>query len=271
MIPVERLADWLSARSNGFKQLWLLITGAKVTLNIKGNIMTLHKQVGAIMHKRAIWSKTIKPFCIVSFLALSACETVPTQTNSVQKPSTPASQNPVLSDDGYMKEVEYNPVAPYVIPKLEQSPDVIPHTGITTPPTRNTKPLPPSHNELLQQARQHSQQQSHAATSDNSHLPAVKGLIQAGISQLKSGQLSAAETSFTRAQRLAPQSSAVYFYLSQVALEKNQPRKAEAMARRGLSVTKDTGNRRALWQLILRSGQLQNNTRVIKEAQQALR
>ena len=161
-----------------------------------------------------------------------------------------------------------------MIPKLEQTPDIIPHTGITTPPARNTQPappIPPSHNELLERARQHSQQQSRTATSDNNHLPAVQSLIQTGISHLKSGQLSAAETSFTQAQRLAPQSSAVYFYLSQVALEKNQPRKAEAMARRGLSVTRDTGNRRALWQLILRSGQLQNNARVIKEAQQALR
>ena len=241
--------------------------------------MALHRQVGAIQPKQTVWSKIMMPFCVVSLLALSACETMPIQTRSVQKPSTPANQKPLPSNDNYVKEVEYNevgynPAAPYVIPQLEQSPDITPHTGIAKSPARNTQPalpIPPSHNELLQQARQHSQQQGHTASSDNSHLPAVQSLIQAGISQLKSGQLSAAETSFTQAQRLAPRSSAVYFYLAQVALEKNQPRKAEAMARRGLSVTKDTGNRRALWQLVLRTGQQQNNIRVVKEAQQALR
>ena len=67
------------------------------------------------------------------------------------------------------------------------------------------------------------------------------------MSQLKAGQLTNAESSFTRAQRLAPKSSAVYFYLAQVALKKQQPRKAEAMARRGLTVSRDTNRRRALW------------------------
>ncbi|MEO1850466.1 MAG: tetratricopeptide repeat protein, partial [Psychrobacter sp.] len=76
---------------------------------------------------------------------------------------------------------------------------------------------------------------------------------------------------FTRAQRLAPKSSAVYFYLAQVALKKNQPRKAEAMARRGLSVSQDASRRRALWQIILQSGQAQGNSRVVSEARRALR
>ncbi len=95
--------------------------------------------------------------------------------------------------------------------------------------------------------------------------------MQTGIGQLKSGKLTNAESSFTRAQRLAPKSSAVYFYLAQVALKKNQPRKAEAMARRGLSVSQDANRRRALWQIILQSGQAQGNSRVINEAKQALR
>lgn len=246
--------------------------------------MALHSQIiVTMMRKSAIWSKTVLSLSAVSLLSLSACQTLPTsstpgttqsapiQTSSVQQSSAPADRTSEISDDDYLDDVASYPDTPYVIPKLEQSPDIIPHSSVTTPPTPNTKPLPPTRNELLQQARQHSKQSRQAATSDNSHLPAVKSLIQTGRSQLKSGQLSAAETSFTQAQRLAPQSSAVYFYLSQVALEKNQPRKAEAMARRGLSVTKDTSNRRALWQLILRSGQKQNNARVIKEAQQALR
>ena len=231
----------------------------------------------SMLQKQTVWFKAISTLSVLSFLTLSACQNAPTlssspapvsaqtaakQTIPVHKVSKPTIQIPVDSDDDY------------VIPKLEHAPDIIPNTAIMTSPDRNTQsfpPTPPSHNELLERARQHSQQQSRVTSSNNSHLPAVQSLMKMGISQLKSGELGAAESSFTRAQRLAPQSSEVYFYLSQVALHKNQPRKAEAMARRGLSVTRDTSNRRALWQLILRSGQQQNNARVIKEAQQALR
>ncbi len=59
--------------------------------------------------------------------------------------------------------------------------------------------------------------------------------------------------------------------MAQVALKKNQPRKAEAMARRGLSVSQDSNRRQALWQVILQSGQAQGNSRVVNEAKQALR
>ena len=132
-------------------------------------------------------------------------------------------------------------------------------------------PAVPPHNELLERARQNSQQQARHKSSNKSNLPAFRNLMQTGTNQLKAGKLTEAESTFTRAQRLAPRSSAVYFYLSQVALKKNQPRKAEAMARRGLSVSQDSSRRNALWQLILQSGQQQNNPRVIREAQQALR
>lgn len=147
---------------------------------------------------------------------------------------------------------------PIIVPRVQE--EVIP-----------APPIVPSHSELLQRARQNSQQQSRALSSGNSDLPAFRNLMQTGTNQLRANDLTAAENSFTRAQRLAPRSSAVYFYLSQVALKKNQPRKAEAMARRGLSVSQDSSRRRALWQIILRSGQMQNNTRVINEAQRALR
>lgn len=138
-------------------------------------------------------------------------------------------------------------------------------------PNSSSMPAMPSHNDLLERARQNSQQQTQQSSSDNSSLPAFRNLMDVGISQLKSGQLTAAENSFTRAQRMAPKSSAVYFYLAQVALKKGQPRKAEAMARRGLVVSEDSTRRRALWQIILQSGQAQNSTRIVNEAKQALR
>lgn len=146
---------------------------------------------------------------------------------------------------------------------------------IVLPPSRDdymiSEPSTPSRNELLEQARKNSQQRTQKTTSNNSDLPAFRNLMQTGINQLKAGKLTSAENSFTRAQRLAPKSSAVYFYLAQVALKKNQPRKAEAMARRGLTVSQDTSRRQALWQLILQSGQAQGNSRVVSEARRALR
>ena len=149
------------------------------------------------------------------------------------------------------------------------------HDAIILTPAREdymiSEPSIPPHNELLERARQNSQQRSQQSTTNNSNLPAFRNLMQVGTEQLKAGNLNGAESSFTRAQRLAPKSSAVYFYLGQVALKKNQPRKAEAMARRGLTVAQDSSRRRALWQIILQSGQAQGNARVVKEAKQALR
>ena len=149
------------------------------------------------------------------------------------------------------------------------------HDAIILTPSREDYMIPepslPSHSELLERARQNSKQRTQQSTANNSNLPAFRNLMQVGTEQLKAGNLNGAESSFTRAQRLAPKSSAVYFYLAQVALKKNQPRKAEAMARRGLTVAQDSNRRRALWQIILQSGQAQGNARVIKEAKQALR
>ncbi|WP_372843609.1 tetratricopeptide repeat protein [Psychrobacter sp.] len=160
------------------------------------------------------------------------------------------------------------------IESISQNPIVTqPDTVILTPAREDDviyTPSIPSHNELLERARQNSQR-SQKTTSNNNNLPAFRNLMQVGTDQLKAGNINGAESSFTRAQRLAPKSSAVYFYLAQVALKKNQPRKAEAMARRGLSVSQDSSRRRALWQIILQSGQAQGNARVVKEAKQALR
>lgn len=125
---------------------------------------------------------------------------------------------------------------------------------------------------LLEQARQNSKKptQKSATIQDGSNIPAFRKLMDTGVEQLRQGQVSAAQSTFTRAQRLAPQSSAVYFYLGQVALKQNQPLRAEAMARRGLVVATTESRKRALWQVILKAGQAQGNARVIKEAKAAL-
>lgn len=236
---------------------------------------------------------------LISALSLSACQTAPiaiktspAQTSAAQK-QQPTAKQPVTvtqapivkSDDNKYSTVPKQP-AP-AIPPTEAEQVYTPATQspiITQPDSQDTiiltpshedyilsEPSIPSHNELLERARQNSQQRSQQSTANNSNLPAFRNLMQTGTEQLKSGNLNGAESSFTRAQRLAPKSSAVYFYLAQVALKKNQPRKAEAMARRGLTVAQDSTRRRNLWQIILQSGQAQGNARVINEARQALR
>ena len=227
-------------------------------------------------------------------LSLSACQTAPTSMNTPSTKTAPPisnqksqtiPQNPSTNQSGYenTKSSENNKtddtyaVEPYQPPVTIESPTatvIQPDTIILAPAREDDmiyEPAVPSHNELLKRARQNSQQSSQKSNTNNSNLPAFRNLMQVGTEQLKAGNLNAAESSFTRAQRLAPKSSAVYFYLAQVALKKNQPRKAEAMARRGLTVAQDSSRRRALWQIILQSGQQQGNARVIKEAKQALR
>lgn len=240
---------------------------------------------------------------LISALSLSACQTAPTaiktspaQTSAPQKQQPTAKQPvtvnqvPIVKGDDNKYSTVPNTVptqpastiqsseAEQVYTPATQSPIITQpdsqDTIILTPSREDyilSEPSIPSHNELLERARQNSQQRSQQSTANNSNLPAFRNLMQTGTEQLKSGNINAAESSFTRAQRLAPKSSAVYFYLAQVALKKNQPRKAEAMARRGLTVAQDSTRRRNLWQIILQSGQAQGNARVINEARQALR
>ena len=221
-------------------------------------------------------------------LSLSACQTAPTLTKtpasktlpsgssqktivinqppvSIKPPTAPVIQEPAIIEPPNQSTIQSTSQTPII-----SQPDII----ILAPAREDEmvyEPSIPSHNELLERARQNSQQRSQQSTTNNSNLPAFRNLMNVGTEQLKAGNINAAENSFTRAQRLAPKSSAVYFYLAQVALKKNQPRKAEAMARRGLTVAQDSSRRRALWQIILQSGQAQGNVRVIKEAKQALR
>jgi hypothetical protein len=249
-------------------------------------VSSKHKRITNIRSAKQIKfpKRVLGTSAIIGMLSLSACQTVPTTTTATSNQASPTAsttavtQAPAIDNDEYEDDYPIEPYIPLEQTPVSAPPITIPSTVIITPsnddyiitPPPVVQPEPPSHNELLERARQNSNQQSRQTPANNSNLPAFQNLMQSGIGQLKAGNLTTAESSFTRAQRLAPRSSAVYFYLAQVALKKNQPRKAEAMARRGLTVSKDTNRRRALWQVILRSGQLQNSSRVIREAQQAL-
>lgn len=278
-----------------------MVATLKQTVLAKG-AMTVRQNIKSV---RLLWSGC----ACTAMLSLSACQTVPSQPVTIQKttqtatvqnvPSTQApkataitttvttvTQAPIVRRDEGISQ----PTEPYRDSETSESANPLTQetpvftqpnstsaqsNTIILPPSRDdymiSEPSTPSRNELLERARKNSQQRAQKTTSNNSDLPAFRNLMQTGVNQLKAGKLTSAENSFTRAQRLAPKSSAVYFYLAQVALKKNQPRKAEAMARRGLTVSQDTSRRRALWQLILQSGQAQGNARVVSEARQALR
>ena len=218
--------------------------------------------------------------CFAMF-SLSACQTAPTSTKTTATQTLPSvtsqkataiNQLPVSIKPPTASVIQepaiIEPPNQSTIQSTSQTPIITQPDIIILAPAREDEmvyePSIPSHNELLERARQNSQQRSQQSTTNNSNLPAFRNLMNVGTEQLKAGNINAAENSFTRAQRLAPNSSAVYFYLAQVALKKNQPRKAEAMARRGLTVAQDSSRRRALWQIILQSGQAQGNARVIK-------
>ena len=221
--------------------------------------------------------------CFAMF-SLSACQTAPTSTKTTATQTLPSvtsqkataiNQPPVSIKPPTASVIQEPAIIEPTSQSTSQTPIITQPDIIILAPAREDEmvyePSIPSHNELLERARQNSQQRSQQSTTNNSNLPAFRNLMNVGTEQLKAGNINAAENSFTRAQRLAPKTSAVYFYLAQVALKKNQPRKAEAMARRGLTVAQDSSRRRALWQIILQSGQAQGNARVIKEAKQALR
>ena len=105
---------------------------------------------------------------------------------------------------------------------------------------------------------------------DGSNIPAFRALITRAQQQIQSGQYDAAEQTLIQAQRMGPQSTAVYAYLSQVAIAKRQGSNAEAMARKGLMLTKNPRQQQAFWQLILASAQLQNNPALASQAQQQI-
>ena len=219
-----------------------------------------------------------KPVVIIT-TTVPANPPVPAKSNvpAVREAPTVPQNHPLTQQPRY-EEGTHSAERPFAIPEIINPPKLPTYEPPSLPPVpvidTPSQPAQSAREALLERARHNSQagfETKPAPSSNGDNLPAFRNLMDKGIADLKANRLSAAESKFTRAQRLAPRSSAVYFYLSQVALKKGQPKKAEAMARRGLVVAEDANRRRALWQLVLRSGQMQNNARVISEASKALR
>lgn len=102
---------------------------------------------------------------------------------------------------------------------------------------------------------------------DGRQLPAFKQLLQQTQAAFQQGKWSEAEQAALQAQRIAPQSAETFMYLAMIANHTNKAQNAESLARRGLSYAQSDTMQRQLWQIILKSAQMQNNTQTIQEAQ----
>lgn len=160
-------------------------------------------------------------------------------------------------------------------------------TTTTTPPQPQPKPAPtpvavPNKNgvtvtpynvgEIKRESRPivitpQPQPQQH---NDGSTLPAFKSTLAQAQQAFKQNNLDRAEQLGLQAQRLAPQSAEGYLLLSQIALQKNKLPQAKSLANRGISLSSDAGIKKQLWQVVLRTAQLQNDTATIQKAQSAL-
>lgn len=106
---------------------------------------------------------------------------------------------------------------------------------------------------------------------DGRQLPAFKNLMQQTQTAYQKANWDAAEKTALQAQRLAPQASETYMYLAMIANQKNDPKNAESLAKRGLSYAQSNTMKKQLWQIILKSAHLQKNSKLITEAQNQIK
>lgn len=109
-----------------------------------------------------------------------------------------------------------------------------------------------------------------AAPLDGQNVPAVQQLIGQAKAQLQAGQLDTAEQTLRQLQRLAPENPALYAYLSELFLRRQQPDLAETAARRGLLYARSPAQQKAFWQLVLLAAQQQQDASKVAEAQRQM-
>ena len=105
---------------------------------------------------------------------------------------------------------------------------------------------------------------------DGRGIPAYKTAMDSYLINLRANNLAAAESNLLQAQRIAPQSSAVYREMARLANLKKQNARAEAFARKGLTLAQNNVERKLLWRQILQSAQQSKNSALIQEAQQQI-
>jgi hypothetical protein len=188
---------------------------------------------------------------------LAGCQTLPQQTPPPIPAPPPTRTIIVITPPPHVSsDVNRSPLPGAGLPPLSTQP--IPSSTHTLPPTVINPPLPP------QPAA------SHRTLRDGHNMPAVTHLISQAKIMMDQGRLDVAEQQLTRAQRMAPDNTAIYAYLSSISLQRKNGAQAEAMARRGLLVTSNPAQQKAFWQLILLAAQQQGNSRSENEAQSAI-
>lgn len=163
---------------------------------------------------------------------------------------------------GCQSNLSQEPIQPQNSPKIESVPQVKTPEGIKITPYDR----PEIKREQLQVVIP-PQQKSEQKFDDGRQLPAFKQLMQQTQTAFKQGKWNEAEQAAMHAQRLAPQSAETYMYLAMISNHKNQAANAESLARRGLSYAQTNTMKRQLWQIILKSAQMQKNTQTMQEAQ----
>lgn len=154
-------------------------------------------------------------------------------------------------------DVNRSPLPGAGLPQLSTQPIPTP-TDALPPAAPPSLPLPPQPQAQSRNLR------------DGHNMPAVTHLISQAKIMMEQGRIDIAEQQLTRAQRMAPDNTAVYAYLSNIALQRKNGAQAEAMARRGLLVASNPTQQKAFWQLILLAAQQQGNARTENEAQIAI-
>ncbi len=163
-----------------------------------------------------------------STLLISGCQNLP----NYSWPSSQAVKHPQTSPKfGGVK------AAPPVVnePMDSRFPD---DSVIVAPIFTPVKPSPPV---VVQPAKQ---------LADGRDMPAVQNLLASAQASLQQGKPEDAASSLERAQRLAPQSAAVYQKLAEVRLQQGRMVEAEQLARKGMAYARNNSQQAALWRLV---------------------
>lgn len=189
--------------------------------------------------------KNMSYISILSIIAiLAGCQTTPptvSQSPSLPKDKAPETQQPT---DTKVK------ITPF------------PENGIQS----QSQPLPPA--PTPPRVILPPQTKSQSNLKDGRGIAAYQKLMQDYLQSLRKNDIASAENFLIQAQRIAPQSADVYRELARLANLKKQGASAEAFARKGLTFAQNNAQRKQLWQQVLQSAQLRNNTVLIQQAQQ---
>lgn len=217
--------------------------------------------------------KKLTELSILALIAsfISACQAPVVNPNSqAGQPSVTSRPTPTIPTT--------RPIPKTPLPKAVDLPKS--STGTHSESTQQTKPTikprPVTSQDVLaqQRAKQNAKQQSSnslPSKKNGANIPAFNKLMKIGIRQLRANQLNSAQQTFTKAQRLGPQSPAVYMYLSEIAIKNRQGTQAENLARRGLLVSRSKRYDKALWQMVLISAKMRNRGATVEEAQRQLK